>query len=227
METIKEEIKETNSKNKDKDDRYTLFNEIKSFYNTKIIFSFLDKKVKFDIIKYNKAFQKKFGISKENYKKLSGKYKVKGINGHGEEFTLYTNILVFKGEYKNGKRDGIGEEYDKNGNLILIGEYSDGKLLNGKGCNNMIAEIKNGNGKFKEYYDNNNLHYEGEYINGKINGHGKEYNEEGILIFEGEYLNGKKWKGKGYNNLQLELINGNGKFKEYYNNIIYIMKVNI
>ena len=61
----------------------------------------------------------------------------------------------------------------------------------------MIAEIKNGNGKFKEYYDNDNLHYEGEYINGKINGHGKEYNEEGILIFEGEYLNGKKWKGKG------------------------------
>jgi len=27
----------------------------------------------------------------------------------------------------------------------------------------------------------------------------------------------KNWKGKGYNNLQLELINGNGKFKEYYN----------
>ena len=31
---------------------------------------------------------------------------------------------------------------------------------------------------------------------GKRNGKGKEYNDNGDLIFEGEYLNGKRWNGK-------------------------------
>ena len=44
----------------------------------------------------------------------------------------------------------------------------------------------------KEYYFNNNLEYEGEFLNGKRNGRGKEYNENGELIFEGEYINGEK-----------------------------------
>ena len=38
------------------------------------------------------------------------------------------------------------------------------------------------------------------------------------LEFEGEYLEGKKWNGKGYDkneNVIYELINGNGKIKEY------------
>ena len=39
-------------------------------------------------------------------------------------------------------------------------------------------------------------------------------------MFEGEYLNGKRWNGKGYNinyEKEFEIINGNGKVKEYYN----------
>ena len=40
------------------------------------------------------------------------------------------------------------------------------------------------------------------------------------MEFEGEYLYGKKWEGKGYDkngNVIYELINGNGKIKEYNN----------
>ena len=48
----------------------------------------------------------------------------------------------------------------------------------------------------KEYNNDGNLQFEGEYLNGKRNGKGKEY-YHGKLIFEGEYLNGKKWNGKG------------------------------
>ena len=114
MEAKKEEYKETYGKNKNKDGRYTLFNEIKSFYNTKIIFSFLDKKVKFDILKYNKTFQKKFGICLANYKKLSGKYKVEGINGHGEEYTLKKIFWYLKVNIKMEK------EMDKEKNMIKM-----------------------------------------------------------------------------------------------------------
>ena len=40
----------------------------------------------------------------------------------------------------------------------------------------------------KEYNDNGNLKFEGEYLEGK-RWKGKKFNENGELIFEGEYLN--------------------------------------
>ena len=46
-----------------------------------------------------------------------------------------------------------------------------------------------------------NLYFEGEFLNDKINGKGKEYYSNGNLKFEGEYINGKKWKGKGFDEL--------------------------
>ena len=78
----------------------------------------------------------------------------------------------------------------------------------------------------KEYYGyNNDLIFEGEFLNGeRWNGKGKEY-VEGKLKFEGKYLNGKKTgKGKEYDDGKLifegEYLNGkkNGKGKEYYYN---------
>ncbi len=52
-------------------------------------------------------------------------------------------------------------------------------------------EIKDGNGKGKEYYKNGVLKFEGEYLNGERNGEGKEYYISGELRLEGEFLNGK------------------------------------
>ena len=48
------------------------------------------------------------------------------------------------------------------------------------------------NGKVKEYYYNDNLEFEGEYLKGEKHGIGKEYYRNGKLKFEGEYLNGKR-----------------------------------
>ena len=64
------------------------------------------------------------------------------------------------------------------------------------------------NRKGKEYtIINNNLIFEGDYIDGKRTGYGKEYYKEKfegkmIIKYEGKYLNGKR----------------NGKGVEYYNN---------
>jgi len=46
--------------------------------------------------------------------------------------------------------------------------------------------------KVKEYNYKDNIIFEGEYLNGKINGKGKEYDDDGNLIFEGQYSNGNK-----------------------------------
>ena len=84
------------------------------------------------------------------------------------------------------------------------GEFRYNRKWNGKGYDtsgNIIYELINGNGKVKEYWHNDLLKFEGEYLNGLRNGKGKEYNDwNGDLKFEGEYLNGKKHgKGKEYN----------------------------
>ena len=65
---------------------------------------------------------------------------------------------------------------------------------------------------------NNYKFFSRRYIEFEADGKGKEYNDDGELKFEGEYLNGKRWNGKGFNivrNKILEIINGEGKGKEY------------
>ena len=61
--------------------------------------------------------------------------------------------------------------------------------------------IYEGDGINREYYGyNDQILFEGEYLNGQRNGNGTLYNEDGVIIFEGKFLNGRKHgKGKEYN----------------------------
>ena len=208
---------------------------IKSEYILKIILYNLDEKKKLYLVRYNKFYTRLLGITTEQYKNLSGRIKIGGINGYGKEYELKYMHLIFKGFYLNGKRHGKGKEYDVgNGyygrdHLIFEGEYLKGK--------------KNGRGI--EYNDEGRVIFEGEYLDGKrwdgilcINnstfeikdGKGKieEYNERGNLIFKGEYFNGIK-RGKEYNDngnciFEGEYLNEkrwNGKVKEYNDQSIF------
>ena len=83
---------------------------------------------------------------------------------------LYKPKIEFEGEFRyNNKWNGKG--YDETGKIAY--------------------ELINGNGKGKIFNFDEELIYEGEYLNGKRNGKGKEYNK-GNLIYEGEYLDNKK-----------------------------------
>ena len=55
----------------------------------------------------------------------------------------------------------------------------------------------------KEYWENDKLKFEVNYLNGVSNGKGKEYYFDGALRFKGDYLNGKR----------------NGLVEEYYGNV--------
>ena len=101
-----------NGKSKNKNFEYIKIKNIKSLYIEKIIFSFINEKVRLNMIKYSKYFQNIFSINIENYKKISGKYKIGGINGQGKEYLLNTDKVIFEGKYKNGKKDGFGKEYE-------------------------------------------------------------------------------------------------------------------
>jgi len=173
-------------------------------------------------------------------------------NGKGKDYN--DNHIIFEGQYLNGLKNGKGKEYDKEGNLIFEGEYLynykikgreyiNGKLeyegeylfnkkWNGKGYDengNIVYELKNGNGKVKEYYSlGKNIIFEGEYINGKKEGKGKEFfiDKGKKLIFEGLYKDGKRWTGIGYdinNNISYKLIEGKGIVNDYNYNDKYLI----
>ena len=118
--------------NKITSQKSTNLSTIKAILNLKQLFSFLDTKKKLYMIINSKYYKKKLGIDLEAYKKQSGKYKIGSRNGFGKEFSLETNKLIFEGEYINNKRNGKGKEYDKEGRLILEGEYLKGNLIKAK-----------------------------------------------------------------------------------------------
>jgi len=161
-----------------------LIKDIKSFYNLERIFSFLEKKPKLNMMIYNKKLQEMFSVKIEDYKIISGRYRIIEINGKGKEYILNTNNLLFEGEYKNRKRNGYGKEYYDKDKIKFEGEYLNGKRWNVKGYNikgKIDFLIKDGKGIVKEYKNDGKLEFEGEYINGERNGKGKEYYNDGKL----------------------------------------------
>ena len=147
---------------------------------------------------------------------FEGEYLYGKKNGKGKEYN-YEGNLIFEGEYLNGMKNGKGKEYDNEGNLIFEGEYLYNKQRKGKNyinkrleyegeylfnekCDgkgydengNIIYEIKKGNGYVKDFDDDGILIFEGEFLNGKLNGKGKEYYYDGKIYFDGEYSNKKK-----------------------------------
>ena len=46
-----------------------------------------------------------FSVELQDYKKISGKYKIGEKNGRGREY-IFCHELIFEGEYLNGKRNG-------------------------------------------------------------------------------------------------------------------------
>ena len=125
-----------------------MLKNILSMYFKINIFSYLEERVKLQIIKINKNIQNKLNISILNYKLFSKKYIKFFSNNISKEYSINSDKLIFEGEYLNGKRNGKGKEYYRNGKLLFEGEYLNGKR----------------NGKGKEYYDSGKVVFEGEYL---------------------------------------------------------------
>ena len=118
----------------------------------------------------------------------------------------YDNGEYYKGEEKNGKRQGKGILYNKNGGIKYEGEWNNdypdgnGKCLEEQG-NYYIGEFKKGikHGKGKYYDKSGNLIYEGDFADGKKEGTGKLINKDGSY-YEGDFKNDcKHGKGKLFN----------------------------
>ena len=107
-------------------------------------------------------------------------------NGDGKEFDVDGETALYSGDWKNGKRDGMGTEM-KGLKSVYTGEWKNG-MRNGKGEEMdesgrvvFVGEWKDGKGKGKELDANGNVVYEGEWRNGKRNGMGYERDGNGVM----------------------------------------------
>ena len=93
-----------------------------------------------------------------NDKKWNGKtYEINALVSELKNGNGYINDKYFKGEIKNGERNGKGKEYDMFGKLVFDGEYLNGKKWNGKGYYNdqIVYVLRDGKGYIKEYIVHN------------------------------------------------------------------------
>ena len=204
-------------------------NIIKSKKILKYIFNHLRNHRKLILLNYSKFWQYKFELTIDDFKNVSKRIKIGGLNGYGKEYTKDKHELIFEGKYLNGKRNGKGIEYFENGDKKSEGEYLNGDIYEGIEYDEDGNEkIRFENGKGKELYDNGLIKFEGKYSYGKKwtgkgytyygiklfeikngNGYIREYNSEGSLLFKGNYLNGERnGKGKEYSHGKL-LFEGN------------------
>ena len=122
----------------------------------------------------------------------------------------WKNGSIYKGNWKNNKKHGIGILYWSNSNIWYEGNwfedekhgegclyYSDGKVWY-KGIYNMGTKDEKG----VEYWPNGNIKYDGQFKNNKYHGEGTQYHENGVMCYEGtwkEDINdgyGKKYSDK-------------------------------
>ena len=125
------------------------------------------------------------------------------LDGEGEHYRKDNSI--YKGEFKNGKYDGLGKEIfidddNSKNNSVFEGFFQDGEKKYGKfewsnGCKyqgNFFKNVFHGKGK---YNWNEHKYYDGNWDKGEINGKGKFVYDDGSF-YEGEFIKGKKF-GKG------------------------------
>ena len=81
---------------------------IKSTHFIQKLFSYINDDRKLKLVIYNKTIQKIIDINLTNYKFMTRKYIVYKLKGFANEYDIYNDRLIYKGEYLNGKRNGKG-----------------------------------------------------------------------------------------------------------------------
>ena len=165
----------------------------KSNYSLKNIFSLVNDKPKLNLIRYNKKIQKRLGIDIQDYKLFNGIAVTIEENGKAIEYDNYNDIIIFEGEFKQGKKNGKGKEYNSDGKMIYEGEFLYGKR----------------HGRGKEYDGDGLLIYDGEYSSNERHGKGKEYYKQRLIYEENIKMEKNLVKGKNIINLVKSFLKGN------------------
>jgi uncharacterized protein len=108
--------------------------------------------------------------------------------------------------YRNGKKEGLSKEFDKNGNIITLLEYSNDFLVNREKINRADGKgLKQGD--WKEFYPSGILKIEKTYKDDQLHGYYKEYDIKGNLILTMLYENGAIVKSRVEDEPDIQVVN--------------------
>ncbi|WP_462354933.1 toxin-antitoxin system YwqK family antitoxin [Fusobacterium ulcerans] len=102
-------------------------------------------------------------------------------------------ILIERGTFKNGKRDGLTERFhNDSGKIMESANYKNGVIEgefktyypNGKLEGEVNYKNGNPNGECKGYYENKNIKFTGSFKEGLPDGIWRHYSENGEIIEE-------------------------------------------
>ena len=93
--------------------------------------------------------------------------------------------------YNQGRREGTGYEYGKDGRIVAITTYKKNFIVSNEKVNRKDEKGKK-QGLWKTYYKNNRLKKEERYKDDVLNGYVKFYNAQGKLESATLYLDGKE-----------------------------------
>nr|WP_307776098.1 hypothetical protein [uncultured Cetobacterium sp.] len=172
--------------------------------------------IKFDGIKYveisKKRYKNKIAYNGDSKEPFTGTFaSAIGVHKHYTEDyidgkldgykTWYSDFgtVGVKEPYKDGKKDGIQETfYEETGKIRSRISYREGRV-NGivewydeKGNILDKQELKDGNGRWKAFWDNGIIREEGELKNGYPIGEWREYTSDGQLHKVSRYKNGAR-----------------------------------
>lgn len=146
--------------------------------------------------------------TKSKYNDKINELKKQGDNDNISIFS-YEDDSYYRGEIKNGLRNGFGEEINLKGNYYYAGIWKNGKRTGNclilkkreDGVNVYFSKNKTITGLFKmtgegTYIWPNQEKYVGNWKEGMRNEKGKKYYLNGVLEYDGEWENDKK-EGKG------------------------------
>jgi|TARA_B110000902_G_scaffold125559_1_gene146538 antitoxin component YwqK of YwqJK toxin-antitoxin module len=132
-----------------------------------------------------------------------------GIQYEVNSQTPFTGIVVdyyengqlsSKGNYKDGKKDGLWEYFDENGQLRFKSNYKDGKedglqesyYENGQLWTKVNGKDGKEDGLYEKYHENGQLRIKGNLKDGKLDGLTERYDENGQLKDKICFKNGKE-----------------------------------
>lgn len=127
-----------------------------------------------------------------------------------DDSTQTKGKLRFKTAFEKGKEHGMAYEYDKEGRIVTIMEYSFGVLKKQEQINRVDKQGQK-QGMWKEFYETGKVKEETSYQGGKKTGYSKTYSPSGSLA------NIEKYVGDSLQKDAPELINSKLEVRnEYY-----------
>ncbi|MDD4141582.1 MAG: hypothetical protein PHR20_02145 [Bacteroidales bacterium] len=103
----------------------------------------------------------------------------------------YEGHILSSINYKNGLEDGWKKEFDTTGRIYRLVRYKNGYIID----NELVNRIDNNNlkqGKWIQFYSNDNIEKEEFYVNDKLTGYCKYYDINGNLTDVYKYENGER-----------------------------------